>query len=466
MLKRYQLTVGVASRLLDAVVIALAWLASFAIRFYVPLIKVTKGFPSFSTYAAITPLVVVLWALLFDAQDVYKQQRLLSEKSEASLIFRAHTFALLCFIALTYVFSEYRYSRGVVVYFGLIGAVALIAGRIVLRVFFRLLRRKGARTRHVLLVGEGKSVEMLIQKLQSYPELGLQIRGLLGSEDSAAAAIGQIPVVGRYQDVADAIAVLDVDKVLIALPRQHWSAIDAILGKIQDATVDIQIVPDVHDYVTIGCEGEDFDGIPIVSLNESPLLGLRAIAKRATDIVFSSVALLALSPLLVVIALAVKLTSKGPVLYRQERMGLDGHTFPMYKFRSMRTDAESQTGAIWARKGDDRRTVIGAFLRATCLDELPQLWNVGVGDMSRVGPRPERPVFVNQFRSRISHYMLRHKVKAGITGWAQVNGWRGDTSLDERILCDLHYIRNWSYFFDIKILFMAVWKGFINRNAY
>lgn len=147
-------------------------------------------------------------------------------------------------------------------------------------------------------------------------------------------------------------------------------------------------------------------------------------------------------------------------------MGLDGRTFPMFKFRSMRVDAESETGAVWARKGDDRRTPIGAFLRATSLDELPQFWNVLVGDMSLVGPRPERPIFVNQFRSRVLHYMLRHKVKAGITGWAQVNGWRGDTSLDERIRCDLHYIRNWSYLLDVKILFLTVWKGFVNKNAY
>jgi exopolysaccharide biosynthesis polyprenyl glycosylphosphotransferase len=166
------------------------------------------------------------------------------------------------------------------------------------------------------------------------------------------------------------------------------------------------------------------------------------------------------------IAIAVKLTSPGPVLYAQERMGLDGRTFKMFKFRSMRIDAEAKSGAVWAQAGDDRRTVMGAFLRSTSIDELPQFWNVFRGDMSLVGPRPERPVFVSQFRGEIPHYMLRHKVKAGITGWAQVNGWRGNTSLDRRIECDLFYIRNWSYALDWKILFLTLWKGFINKNAY
>jgi exopolysaccharide biosynthesis polyprenyl glycosylphosphotransferase len=196
------------------------------------------------------------------------------------------------------------------------------------------------------------------------------------------------------------------------------------------------------------------------------LNGWGGYAKRLTDIVVSAIALIILAPVLFVIALAVRLTSKGPIFYGQERMGLDGRTFKMLKFRSMRQDAESSTGAVWAQPGDDRRTPIGAFLRATSLDELPQFWNVLRGDMSLVGPRPERPVFVHQFRKDIPHYMLRHKVKAGITGWAQVNGWRGNTSLDRRIECDLYYIRNWSYGMDWKILFLTLWKGFVNKNAY
>jgi exopolysaccharide biosynthesis polyprenyl glycosylphosphotransferase len=203
-----------------------------------------------------------------------------------------------------------------------------------------------------------------------------------------------------------------------------------------------------------------------VRINDSPLVGLGAFAKRTTDVVLSAIALVVLFPLLAFIGLLVKLDSPGPIIYAQERLGLNGRCFRMLKFRSMRVDAESKTGAVWCKPSDDRRTAWGAFLRKTSLDELPQLWNVLCGDMSLVGPRPERPVFVDQFRKEIPNYMLRHKVHAGITGWAQVNGWRGNTSLNARIECDLFYIRNWSYLLDLKILLLTIWKGFINKNAY
>jgi exopolysaccharide biosynthesis polyprenyl glycosylphosphotransferase len=206
--------------------------------------------------------------------------------------------------------------------------------------------------------------------------------------------------------------------------------------------------------------------VPVVRLNDSPLIGWYAAGKRLIDIVVATTALVVLSPLLLLLAVIVKVTSPGPVLYAQERMGLDGRTFRMLKFRSMRVDAEAQSGAVWAQKEDNRRTVLGTLLRKTSLDELPQLWNVLLGEMSLVGPRPERPVFVHQFRKEIPHYMLRHKVKAGITGWAQVNGWRGNTSLRRRIECDLYYIQNWSYALDLKILTLTLWKGFVNKNAY
>jgi Undecaprenyl-phosphate glucose phosphotransferase len=250
------------------------------------------------------------------------------------------------------------------------------------------------------------------------------------------------------------------------LPPAQSQELDRLLDLLKDETIDVRLVPDVHRYVTLGCEIEDFDGLPIVRINDSPVMGWGGIAKRATDAVASALLLLMLSPLLVLIAVLIKLTSRGPILYVQERMGLDGRSFAMLKFRSMRVDAEAQTGAVWAHASDNRRTAFGTFLRKTSLDELPQLWNVLRGDMSLVGPRPERPVFVSKFRKEIPHYMLRHKVRAGITGWAQVNGWRGNTSLDRRIECDLFYIRNWSYALDLKILTMTIWKGFIDKNAY
>ncbi|HXI59038.1 MAG TPA: undecaprenyl-phosphate glucose phosphotransferase [Polyangia bacterium] len=451
---------------MDGAVIGTAWLASFWFRFYVPVIEVTKGFPAFSRYAALTPLIVVLWAVIFDGHGVYDAQKSLHMESQVWAALRAHVFALLTFVALTYVFSEYRYSRVVVVFFGVLGAFGVVLGRLLLRSVFRGLRRYGFQAANVLLVGDGTSLDLLVDRIDENPELGVDVVGVLLPENASRTEVRGKRVLGHFGEVAKTAQARAVDKVLIALPRPQWTELDRILDQIKDETLDIQIVPDLHDYATIGCAVEDFAGLPVVSLNESPLLGWRAAFKRITDVVLSAVALIAGAPLFLTLAVAVKATSRGPVFYRQERMGLDGRTFKMFKFRSMRVDAESSTGAVWARQGDDRRTPIGAFLRATSLDEIPQFWNVFLGHMSLVGPRPERPVFVNQFRHQISHYMLRHRVRAGVTGWAQVNGWRGNTSLDERILCDLYYIRHWSYLFDVKILFLTVWKGFVNKNAY
>ena len=466
MLKQYHQTIGGLFRWVDACVIGGVWLLSYWLRFNLPLIEVTKGFPEFSTYSALTPLVIVLWGMVLSALGAYQPKRMLRRTHEAQLILRAHLAALVLFMALTYLFSEYRYSRGVMIYFGFLGALLLVTARLAIRNFLRAARRNGVKVKQVILIGEGRSLEILVERLEKFPELGLKAIGAVVHEESRAQSVAGKPILGRFHQIAALVRNSQASQVLIALPRAQTAEMDRILKALRDETIDIQIIPDLHEYVTLGCEVEDFDGLPIIALNDSPLMGWNALAKRFTDLLLSAMALLVLSPILILIALAVKLTSRGAVLYGQERMGLDGRTFQMLKFRSMKTDAEADTGAVWAKAGDDRRTPIGAFLRATSLDELPQFWNVLTGAMSLVGPRPERPVFVHQFRGEIPNYMLRHKVKAGITGWAQVNGWRGNTSLESRIECDLYYIRNWSYGLDWKILWLTLWKGFIHKNAY
>jgi Undecaprenyl-phosphate glucose phosphotransferase len=466
MLKRYHHIVGNAFRGMDMVVIGGSWLAAYSLRFHFPIISVTRGLPEFSTYASLTPLVMLLWAAVFTSTRVYSSKRLLRRTDEAYALLRAHFMSLVFFIALTYLISEYKYSRGVMLYFGALGAISLVTFRIVLRTSLRSLRKKGFNLRHIIAVGEGAAIESVIQKIERFPELGLRVLGIVTHENSPLQSIQGKKVLGHIHDLPQIIKATRADRVLISLPRHQYSDLDRVLSFLKDETIDLQLIPDIHEYVTLGCEIEEFDGLPIVNLNDSPLSGWAVYLKRITDIILSAMALIALAPLLTLIALAVKLTSKGPIFYSQERMGMDGKTFPIYKFRSMRTDAESTTGAVWAKEGDHRRTPIGAFLRSTSLDELPQLWNILVGDMSIVGPRPERPIFVEKFRHEIPGYMLRHKVKAGLTGWAQVNGWRGNTSLTRRIECDLYYIRNWSYGLDWKIMVLTLWKGLINKNAY
>ena len=279
-------------------------------------------------------------------------------------------------------------------------------------------------------------------------------------------AVAGTPVLGLYEELSRVIAEKKVSQLFIALPLEAHDKLEAVLSYLKSETVDVKVVPDLFKHMNIQSGVEELDGLPIVNLAESPLYGWNVVIKRVSDIVLSGFAILVTAPFMLLIACAVKLSSKGPVFYRQERMGLDQKVFSMLKFRSMPPGAEKQTGPVWASENDARRTGIGAFLRKTSLDELPQLFNVLKGDMSLVGPRPERPVFIEEFKDSIPHYMLRLKMKAGLTGWAQVNGWRGNTSLHQRIECDLYYIKNWSLGFDLKIIMMTLWKGWFHRHAY
>ena len=254
--------------------------------------------------------------------------------------------------------------------------------------------------------------------------------------------------------------------LLFALPATAYEYLQKHIPTITEQVSDVRVIPDILKYTKLGAGIELIDGTPVVNIHASPLEGFGGLIKRLFDLCASGLALVLLSPMLLTLAALVKLSSKGPVFYRQERMGLDGQTFDCLKFRSMPIDAESKSGPVWAKSGEQRATRIGSFLRKYSLDELPQLINVVRGEMSLVGPRPERPVFVGQFRTMVPGYMLRHKAKAGITGWAQVNGWRGNTSIDKRIECDLYYIQNWSLWLDIKILLLTVNEVFFSRNAY
>jgi Undecaprenyl-phosphate glucose phosphotransferase len=273
-------------------------------------------------------------------------------------------------------------------------------------------------------------------------------------------------VIGDYGSVKEILGRERVDQVIVALPRDAAGCLEKVLADLDDELVTLRFVPDLLHVMTLRSSVEDLGGLPMINLRESPLLGWSAVAKRAFDVVLATLVMLVGVPLMAAIAGAILLSSGRPVFFSQRRMGLDGKVFAMLKFRTMVSDAEGATGPVWTTQVDSRRTRLGALLRRTSLDELPQLWNVLRGDMSLVGPRPERPVFIEQFRHEIPGYMLRHKVKAGLTGWAQVRGWRGNTSVHERIEHDIYYIQNWSLGLDVRILLMTLWRGFAQRNAY
>jgi len=329
------------------------------------------------------------------------------------------------------------------------------------------MQARGMNLRKVLVVGAGELGQRVVQKVNLYPEIGFSVIGYLSHDpEKVDLTLKGCRVLGLYEDLNRVIRENDVSQVFIAVPSNAHEKLEKILTSLEEETVDIKLVPDLLRYMDLQSGIEELDGMPVINLTESPLYGWNTVLKRISDIILSGLAILITFPLMILIAIAVKLGSKGSLLYKQERMGLDRNVFLMYKFRSMKVGAENETGPVWAKEEDRRRTPVGSFLRSTSLDELPQLFNVFMGQMSLVGPRPERPVFVEEFKKSIPFYMLRLKMKAGLTGWAQVNGWRGNTSLEKRIEFDLYYIKNWSLLFDIKILFLTIWKGLINRHAY
>lgn len=451
--------------LADLAIVGLAWLAAFGYRFYLDPTPAPHGIPPLRPYLLLLVPMTVIWPVVFRAFGLYRPRRIGSRVGEVADIAKACGVAALVLTGLTFFVRQFEFSRLVMFYFWILSAVGLSLARGLFREMLRFLRRRGYNLRHAILVGWGEIAEDVIRRLTAHPELGIRLRGCL-LEPAAPTAPGGLPVLGEPDALARLLREAPVDHVFVALPLDASSRLPEVLKGVEDSPVDVVVIPDMLRYVSLRGGVEDFDGLPFIRLQGSPVYGWDRVMKRAFDVVVAGALLLLVSPVLGTIALAIALTSKAPVLYGQERMGLDGRTFRMLKFRSMRVDAERHSGPVWAQEGDPRRTTLGAFLRATSLDELPQLWNVVRGEMSLVGPRPERPVFIQDFRQRIPKYMLRHKMKAGMTGWAQVNGWRGNTSLEKRIEYDLYYIENWSVWFDVKILWLTLWKGLVSRNAY
>ncbi|MFM7143295.1 MAG: undecaprenyl-phosphate glucose phosphotransferase, partial [Alphaproteobacteria bacterium] len=345
--------------------------------------------------------------------------------------------------------------------------VALVAERAFVREILRAARRRGYNQRHVLIVGDGELARGVAERMERHPELGLRVAGFLSDDEARVGErMADRPVLGRWEDVAEVAASRGIDQVVLALPFESLPRLGALVARLDAAVVDVKVVPDIERFVSLKSGIEDFEGLPVIGLRATPLAGWGRVAKRAMDVAGAALALVVLSPLLALLAALVRASSPGPILFSQERMGLDGRVFRVWKFRTMREDAEAETGPVWATAEDPRRTRIGTVLRRLSLDELPQLVNVLRGEMSLVGPRPERPVFIEEFRRRIPRYMMRHMVQAGMTGWAQVHGWRGNTPIEKRIQYDLYYIENWSLWLDLKILLLTFVRGFVDRNAY
>lgn len=453
MLYRYSEVFRTLLVVADATLVSLAWLAAYAIRFHAG-IPAPLGVPPFADYAYALAVILPIFVLLLRSHGLYEARRMDSPLGEASAVLRATGLAILILAALSFFSRSYFYSRLTLGLFAVLTPTVLIAFRSSIRFGLARLRRRGFNRRFVLLVGSGPLAETVAQRIRKRPDSGLQLIGVV-ADGALGGEVGGAPVIGGYGMLKSILRAQRVDQVVIALPRHDFGIFEKVVAELEDEVVNVKIVPDLVHGFSLRSSVESLDGLPVIGLQESPLTGWAAVAKRSFDLLGASAALLVCAPLLAAIALAIALTSGRPIFYRQTRMGHDGRVFEMLKFRSMRQDAES-AGPGWTRNGDPRRTRLGRWLRKRDLDELPQLFNVLRGEMSLVGPRPERPAYIESFRREVPGYMLRHKVRAGMTGWAQVHGWRGDTSIHERVEHDLYYIQRWSLWLDLRILFMTL----------
>jgi Undecaprenyl-phosphate glucose phosphotransferase len=462
MSSRQRQWVAMAFAASDLCVAALVWFAAYFLRFLIW--PAPSGVPHLGSVAAVLPQVLLLALLAYRLCGLYQVHRLRRFTAEAAAVAGASGLLFLLTIAVTFYRRDIYESRLGLGLFLVLNTVAMLVARRAMWATLAALRRNGVHSGRALLVGSGRMGRLAAVTLHGNCWAGIELVGYV--DQPGQRPPGSLPWLGAVEQLPELVAVHGIDHVFVALPLHRYGELPHVYRALSDVLVEVHLVADVPSLSGMRVRTLEVDNVPFVSLRENPHFAWHHLAKRATDVVLGALALAAAAPLMLLLAVLVKLTSRGPVLYRQPRMGLNGRTFEMLKFRSMRLDAERETGPVWAVRGDDRCTPLGRLMRRWSLDELPQLFNVLKGDMSLVGPRPERRVFIDKFRRQIPNYAQRHQVKAGITGWAQVNGWRGNTSLRRRVECDLYYICNWSLWLDLKILWLTLWRGLRHRNAF
>mgnify|MGYP000156223740 CR=1 FL=1 len=458
MLKESEKKFEIIQRVIDCLLLLSSWLIAYYIRFtFLP--DGQQGL--FLDFLKIGVIIIPISLYFFDKSSLYKSQRFSSRYIEILNTLKANFFSFVALIVILYFLKFERLSRIHLSLYLSISSLILLSNRIFIRNILRKLRSKGLNLRHILLVGDGDNLEQYIKATRKYKDSGIRFIGWIDSSLKQE-ELGIKVLNLSYQEI---LKKEKPDSIIVSYSLENMKKQSAFLKENYNDITPIQILPDLS-LSLVGHTIDDFAGIPVLSVNQPHISDLLLLVKRIYDFSLSLIGLILISPLMLAIALGVKLSSPGPIFYAQERVGLNGKKFNMWKFRSMRLATTNEDQVTWSSKEEPRKTKFGSFIRKTSFDELPQLFNVLRGDMSLVGPRPERPFFVDKFKNEIPNYMLRHKMKAGITGWAQVNGWRGDTDLTRRIECDIYYIRNWSLLLDIKILFLTFIKGFVNKNAY
>ena len=465
MIKDNQKLLNKIHLLMDALVIGvsyvLAWIIWFGFR------DVTGGVLPKEDYFAALIALLPGYLMLYSAFHLYTPKRTTRTRIEILTLFKANSVGLFAYLAILYLMHQEDYSRGMIAIFYVLNMGLASGYRVVLRDLLRHFRKKGYNLKHVLLVGYSRAAEQYIERIKQNPAWGYHIMGVLDDHIAKGVDFKGIQVIGEVDQIYKILPENNLDEIAITLSLNDYDRLEEIVSFCEKSGVHTKFIPDYNAVIPTKPYTEDLDGLPVINIRNVPLTsGWNQFLKRTMDLVGAIVACILFSPVMLVCAILIKLTSDGPVLFKQERIGLHNKPFYMYKFRSMRMQTEADEKKGWTVKNDPRVTNIGKFMRKTSIDELPQLFNILKGDMSLIGPRPERPQFVEKFKEEIPRYMVKHQVRPGLTGWAQVNGYRGDTSIRKRIDCDIYYIENWTLSLDIKIIILTFVKGFINKNAY
>lgn len=452
---------------IDGLIIVLSYIIAWYLRFRSGIFVIDDWYLTLEVYLRALIYIVPGYLVLYAIFQLYTPKRVQGRRLEAWHITQANVIGLMSFILILYLTNEPNFSRLMIFIFFVVNVTLAVVTRNLIRFFLRKIRRNGYNQKHMILVGYSRAAEQYIDRIVANPEWGYSVRGILDDHQPRGMEYKGIKVIGSIDNLLIILPQNRVDEIAITLGIDEYHKLEYIVNMCEKSGVHTKFIPDYNNIIPTKPYTEDLLGLPVINIRHVPLNStVNKVLKRAMDIFGAICALILFSPVMFAAAAAVKITSPGPLIFEQERVGLQNKPFSMYKFRSMVVQDADKEKHKWTTKDDPRVTRVGKFMRRTSIDELPQLWNVLKGDMSLVGPRPERPLFVEKFKEEIPRYMVKHQVRPGLTGWAQVNGYRGDTSIRKRIEYDLYYIENWTIGFDFKILFLTVFKGFVNKNAY
>lgn len=473
MIKDNQKTLNRLHILMDLLIIIISFLIAYYLRFYsfltnLSVLKVEVGtFYPLGVYAQSLYILIPLYLFVYNQAKLYTPKRVKRKWTEFFHISYANIIGLAFYLFFLYMMEETNISRVFLGMFTAINIVLSTFARMMIAKILRTIRRRGHNLKHIILVGYSRASEAYIDRIFANPQWGYYIHGILDDSMEIGTRYKKVPIIGKLNQLEEYLTKMSLDEIAITLSINEYENLEKVVKTCEKSGVHTKFIPDYYKFISSRPYTEDLYGLPVINIRNVPLSNtINWVSKRIVDLIGSFIGLLICLIPMIIVAIIIKLSSKGPVIFSQVRVGRNNKPFKMYKFRSMVLQTDEDEAKAWTTNNDPRVTKVGKFIRRTSIDELPQLFNILKGDMSLVGPRPERPQFVEQFKEEIPRYMIKHQVPPGLTGWAQINGYRGDTSITKRIEYDLYYIENWTLGFDFKIMFLTIFKGFINKNAY